>query len=365
MFRIVLFGFLLAALPVLAEPVALKDGFGQGLLFQYRGNCYVLFPSHVHPRGRTINLFTSSPQAGGSAIIYFRRAEADIAVGVVNGGARERCTRSFAKLTGDVSRVLASARTVTLERVNPQGVIERMNMRIDNVSWDSATNETGASGGLYHYVYASTAEGESREVYQGTSGALLYVGDTPVAMVVTAPDAKSVKALRIEEITRPLARWLPSGSFGSLQADEAQPDTQREGIAYQVTEWSGSLVDPELPPTGLPSGAAPFRVLPSGKEVSFVLELSEEQAIRVREIVLDGPDVQGAFAVPRRITIDVDRGRPGRTAFQPHATVEMSPDQSLVVPINTFARQLRVRISSSWTPGLPVEISAARVKVLD
>ncbi|MEX0277385.1 MAG: hypothetical protein AB3N19_07685 [Ruegeria sp.] len=356
---------MIAGLPVIAEPVALKEGLGQGLLFQNRGNCYVLFPAHVHQRGRSVNLFTSSPQAGGSAIIYFRRAEADIAVGVVSGGARERCARSFAKLPRDVSQTLINARLATLERVNPQGVLERLSMRIDNVNWDNATSEADTPGGLYHYVYASTSEGESREVYQGTSGAFLYVGDTPVAMVVTAPDATTVKALRIEEITRPLSRWLASGSFGALQAEASQPDSNREGIAYQLTEWSGLLVDPDLSPTGLASGTAPFRVLPSGKNVSFVLELSEEEAVRVREIVLDGPSDQDAFAVPRSITIDVDRGRPGRTDFQSHATVEMSPERSLVVPINTFARQLRVRVSSSWTPGLPIEISAVRVIALD
>ena len=361
MFRLVLFVFLIAGLQVGAEPVALKDGLGQGLLVKHRGNCYVLFPAHVHPRGRSVNLFTSSPQAGGSAIIYFRRAEADFAVGVVNGGALERCALNFTKLPRDVSQKLNNARSATLERVNPQGVLERLSMRIDTVNWDSATDEADAPSGLYHYVYASTAENEPREIYQGTSGAILYVDDTPVAMVVTAPDATTVKALRIEEITHPLSRWIASGSFGALQPNASQPTADREGIAYQVTEWSGQLVDPDLPPTGLATGAAPFRVLPSGRGVSFVLQLSEEEAVRVREIVLDGPSDPRALAAPRGITIDVDRGRPGRTDFQSYATVEMAPDRPATVPINTFVRQLRIRVTSSWTPGLPVEISAVRV----
>lgn len=361
MFRLVFCVLLIAAVRAGAEPVALKDGLGQGLLVQHRGNCYVLFPAHVHPRGRSVNLFTSSPQAGGSAIIYFRRAEADIAVGVVSGSARERCSRSFAKLPLDVSQKLTNARSATLERVNPQGVLERLSMRLDNVNWDSATDEHDAPIGLYQYIFASTAAGESREIYQGTSGAFLYVDDVPVAMVVTAPDASKVKALRIEEITRPLSRWLASGSFGALQEEAAQANVAREGIAYKVTEWSGLLADPDLSPTGLATGATPFRVLPSGKTVSFVLELSEEAAVRVRELVLDGPTDANAFAVPRRIAIDVDRGRPGRTDFQAYAMVEMAPGNRLSVPINTFARQLRVRIISSWAPGLPVEISAAHV----
>lgn len=346
-----------------AEPVALKDGLGQGLLFEHRGNCYVLFPAHVHPRGRSLNLFTGSPQAGGSAVVYFRRAEADIALGVVSGSARDRCTRAFSKMPRDVSRQLTGARRAILERVNSQGAIERLAMRIDELTWAGATDSSDAPSGLYQYLFASTDAnaGEAREVYQGTSGAFLYVDDVPVAMVVTAPDATSVKALRIEELTRPIARWLDSGSFGALRADGPAATGPREGLDYQITEWSGQLADPELSPPGLASGAAPFRVFPSGKSVSFVMQLSETEAVRVREIVLSGPSDPNAFATPRRIVIDVDRSRPGSSAFQPYATVEMAPGQQLAVPINTFARQLRVTVHSSWVTGLPIEISAAQV----
>ncbi len=237
-----------------SEPVALKDGLGQGLLFQFSGNCYVLFPSHVHADGPVLNLFTASPQAAGIATVYFRRPEADFAVGLVRGRASERCGQSFAKLPKDVSRQLSNARHATLERVNPQGGIDKLTMRIDRTGWAASNDKLVA--GHYRYLFASTDEGsgETREVFQGTSGAFLYVDDVPVAMVLTAPSAKSVRALRIEDMTRPLEAWLTSGSFGGLPDEGTDPTAPVDGIGYEVNEWFGQLVDPGEPPTKLASG---------------------------------------------------------------------------------------------------------------
>lgn len=365
MFFRFLFALLVVGMPVVAEPVALKDGLGQGLLFKFRGNCYVVFPAHVQPTGRALNLFTASPQAGGSAIIYLRRTETDIALGIVSGGARERCGHEFAKLPQDVSPILSNSRLATLERVNPQGGFERLRMQINDLGWEKPPLSEGVVSGLYSYVHASTAEGETREVFEGNSGAFLYVDDTPVGMVVSAPDAKSVKALRIEEITPLISRWLKSGSLGALQPQASQTEWDQEGIEYQVTEWSGLLVDADAPPTGPSSGGAPFRVVPHDNGVSLVLELSRKEALRVSEVVLVGAIDQGTYASPRGVKISVDRGRPGQTNFQEYATIEMAPNQPQTVPVNTFARQLRIEVTSSWAPGLPIEISSVQVVAMD
>ncbi|MEM6385594.1 MAG: hypothetical protein AAF718_05080 [Pseudomonadota bacterium] len=359
--RLFVFFLFWSGLTAQAEPVALKDGLGQGLLFTYRSNCYVVFPAHVHPEGPVVNLFTAAPQASGTAAIYFRRTEADIAIGLVRGSARDRCDTPFSKLTKDVSRVLNRTRSATLERINPQGTLERLAMRIDRTPWLAADERT--QSGLYHYVLASTdqASGESREVYQGTSGAILYVEDTPVAMVVSAPDATSVRALRMEEILTPVARWLRSGSFGSQAEGTSTDSSAPEGMPFSVTEWSGQLVDPNVPPTGLANGTAPFRVAAQAGRVSFTLQLSESAPVRVRELLLTGAADTTSAATPRAITIDIDRGRPGAANFTPFASADMTPDEPLSIPINSFSRQLRVTISSTWAPGLPVEVSSVRV----
>lgn len=358
--RVFLCIFLGSGLVAQAEPVALKEGLGQGLLFKHRNNCYVVFPAHVQPEGPVLNLFTAAPQASGSAAIYFRRTEADIAVGVVRGGARDRCTQNFSRLSRDVSRLLNTARIATLVRVNPQGGLERLAMQIDNTAWSAA--DTTSQSGLYQYVLARTDQlaGETREVYQGTSGAMLYVGDTIVGMVVSAPDATTVRALRIEEILTPVARWLASGSFGAQKATPAA-DATPDGMSFSVTEWAGDPVDPNQPPTGLATGSSSFRVGATGRSVSFVVQLSVDAPVAVRELVLTGPVDQTASAAPRAISIDVDRSRPGASNFIPFASAEMIPDEPLVIPINTFARQLRVTVTSVWSSGLPIEISSVRV----
>ena len=278
---------LLCPSALIAQPVALKEGLGQGLLLRHSGNCYVIFPSHVHEAGPVLNLFTPSPQAGGIATVYFRRTEPDIAVGVVSGSARERCSESLSILPRDSSRLLSQSRRATLERVNPQGGLERLAMRIERIAWMAATE--GEKSGLYQYIFASTDEaaGEAREVYQGTSGSILYIEDTPVAMVVSAPDSKTVRALRIEEISVPLARWLASGSFGALEEDrEAVPGSS--GVPFMITEWFGRLADENLLPTDLSTGTGPFRAYPSDGAVSFVMELTDSDPIGVRELVLTG-----------------------------------------------------------------------------
>lgn len=358
-FRLLLLVFLLP-LAARAEPVALKEGLGQGLLLSHRGNCYALFPSHVHKDGPVFNLFTSSPQAAGIGTVYFRRSEADFALALVRGSASERCDMPFSKLPRDASGLLNGSRSAVLERVNPQGGLERLAMRIDRIGWAGAAE--GASSGLYHYVYASTdtAAGETREVYQGTSGAILYVDETPVAMVVTAPDATSVRALRIEEMIAPLKRWFASGSFGALSAatpEAAVPD----GLPFSITEWSGRLADTALPPTGLATRTGPFRVYPASSGVSVVVELAQEGAVGVRELVLTGPVDDAVATTPRKIVIEVDRSRGGAADFRQFTTAEMTPGAPLKVAMNTLVRRVRIRILSAWSSELPVELSAIRV----
>lgn len=359
-FRLLFLLFLCVGNALHAEPVALKNGLGQGMMFQFRGNCYVLFPSHVHQDGPVLNLFTGAPQKAGIATIYFRRPEPDFALGLVRGSATERCGVPFSELPKDVSRPLGSARRATLERVNPQGGVDKLAMRIDRTAWGTAGGKS--TGGHYQYLFASIDEdaGETREVFQGTSGAFLYVDDVPVAMVVTAPDAKSVRALRIEELTGPLAVWLTSGSFGALQDAAAQLQEPAEGMAYKVTEWAGELVDETVPPTALASGQ-PFRVSPSSKGVSIVLELSEEAPVAVREISISGPQDRTKFATPRAIEIEVDRSRPGRGSFTTFASHEMVPGEDLTIPVNNFVRRVQINVNSSWAPGQPIEISGIRV----
>lgn len=358
-FRILFFALLLPC-AAKAEAVALKDGLGQGLLLRHLGNCYVAFPSHVHKDGPVLNLFTPSPQAAGIATVFFRRTEADFALGLVRGSASERCTLPFAKLPRDTSRLLNGSRSAVLERVNPQGGLERLAMRIDRIGWAAATE--GAPSGLYQYVFASTdtAAGETREVYQGTSGAILYIDDTPVGMVVTAPDATSVRALRIEEVTLPLARWFASGSFGAL--NESQPEEKNtNGLPFTITEWTGKLADDAVPPTGLAAGTAPFRVFPASGAVSFVMEISEAGTVGVRELLLSGSTDEDTAATPRKIAIDVDRSRSGPADFRLFTSVEMTPGTPLAVSMNTLVRRIRVRVLSAWSTGKPIELSSVSV----
>ncbi len=345
-----------------AEPVALNEALGQGLLTNHRGNCYVLFPAHVAPEALFVSLFTAAPQAAGRGAVYFRRSEADFAFGLVQGSASEVCALPFARLPEDVSGLLRANGAATLERVNPQGVLERLRMRIDRTAWEAASAQ-GASG-LYQYVFAATdaAAGETREVYQGTSGAFLYVGDVPVGMVVTAPDATTVRALRIEEMRAPLQAWLASGSFGALEAtpDATGSGAGAAGLAFDVTEWTGVPVEP-FGPTGLATGAHPFRAAPAAGAVSFVAELGDAP-VSVRSIILSAAAVPDGVSAPRQVRVEIDRSRRGPGDFRTVWSGDMPPDGAAVeVSLATFARRIRVTVLSGWTAAPSVEIGAVTI----
>lgn len=346
-----------AASSTIAGPVALNEGKGQGLTFSHRGNCYVLFPNHVEPDGLLVRLFTPAPQAAGSATVYFRRPEADIALGLVQGSAAARCGDAFSRLPTDVSRRLSGARRATLERVDAQGAVERLAMRIDRIAWARLNDGPGA--GDYQYIIASTdiAAGENREVFQGTSGAFLYIDGEPVGMTVTAPDDTTVRVLRWEEMREPVARWLASGSFGALAGQETEKAPQIDGIAFEVTEWTGEPEAESTGPAALASGTGPFRARPVSGPVSLVAEIPGGAPVPLKSLILQGPSDDSPAAAPRLVRVEVDRSRSGPARFQPVWSGEMPPDGAeLEVPLVTFARRVRVIVQSGWAPG-PVEIS--------
>lgn len=355
---------LLCAASAAAEPVALKGGLGQGIIVSHRGHCYLLFPAHVEPVAPVFSLFTAPPQATGSAAVFLRRSEPDIGIALVRGSAAEACTTPYAALPRDVSALLSARQAATLERVNPQGGIERLSMRIDGVSW--ATAPGPGPSGLYQYVHASTdtAAGETREMFEGTSGAFLYVDGTPVGMTVTAPDRRSVRALRIEEILAPAEQWFATGSMAGQAAEEAPGDAAPlPGLPFEVTEWSGTPVEGTHPPDLAAGGS--LRIAAGTLPFSFVLDLGPKP-IPVRSLVLAGTAPGDDVGPPRFLSVDVDRSS-GPARFQPASeTLEMTQDgAALPVPLNTFARRIRVNVEGGWSDAAATGIASAIVQPPD
>jgi hypothetical protein len=335
-----------------AEPVAVRQATGQGMLVSHRGNCFAIMTQHGNEGRAPFGVFTSAPQHAGSATVYFRRVEADFAVALVEGSARTRCAPAFGDLPVDVSGLLGAGRSVVLKRVDPQGALEQLAMRVDSIAW---------SGG-YQHVLASTdvGAGEVREVFQGVSGGFLYVGETPVAMVLTAPTATSVRALRLEEIREPLARWLNAGTFGA-EGQEAAPATAApEGLAFRVTEWSAEPVAPDFVAAGLATGANGFRAPPG--RTSLVVELDPAGPVPVGALRLAGPAPGGEASPVRSIAVELDRGTPERPRWAGELSLDLPPNGgATVVPLNTRARRIRLTVLSQWDAALPFEISGLQV----
>lgn len=356
---------LLAAATAQAEPVAIKGGLGQGIIASHRGHCYLLFPAHVEPVAPIFSLNTAPPQQAGRATVYLRRSEADIGLALVEGSAAEACTTSLASLPREVSALLAANRTAILERVNPQGGIERLQMRIERTAWDAAA-DSGPSG-LYQYIFATTdtAAGETGEVFQGTSGAFLYVDGVPVGMAVTSPDAHSVRALRIEEILGPADRWFATGSLaGRAEAAEAAgPAAPAAGLGFDVTEWSGTPAEGSLP-TDLATGGG-LRIAAGGLPFSFVLELGPKP-VAVRSLFLSGVPLSAEAGPPRYLKVEVDRQRGAARFETARELAEMTRDGApLEVPLNTQARRIRVTVRGGWSDTVPVGIAGVLVTAPD
>jgi len=347
-----LLAYVVASSSVAAQPVAINDAQGQGMMFTHAGNCFVALPHHVHRNELLpLGLFTAAPQARGSAQLMWWRPEPDLAVAEVAGAAAERCTRAWASWPDEVASLLNAGTPLDLVRITPQGTTERLAMRVDRVLWEAG----------YQYVYASidVAAGERRTIFQGSSGAFLFAGDRPAAMVLNATDAEEtqVRALRLEEIREPVDRWLRAGTLASRAAStpgETGGTDPAAGLPFAVTEWSREPVDPAYAAAGLAGGANAYRAT-LGPGAVLVAEIDGEGARAVERLTLAGGAGEDV-TTPKLVVVEMSAAATGQRWTQIWANELPPSGDARDVPVNALVQRVRVSVVSVWEPGRPFEL---------
>ena len=255
---------ILPAAAAKAEPVSINRNRGQGFAVSHNGNCYVILPAHVHGRGTALTLSTGSPPIVGAASVFQSFMPGmDLSVAYVSGGLDGRCGDRFADLPRNIDPLIGPGGAVSFVRVSAAGQIERVPARVTSL--------------LYETMEIEVAEGETATVFRGTSGAFVFAGDTPVGMIIRAPDDRHAEVLRIDAIAARLDRLLAGGIGAAPEEPVAEAPSQSEGgiglsgLAAGITRCSAEPATPETSCWAMAEGSSPL-IVPADS-VPFVIEI--------------------------------------------------------------------------------------------
>jgi hypothetical protein len=331
-----------------AESVAVNRGEGQGYIVTHRNNCYLILPDHVVGRNPRLSLSAGAPPVAGEAQVFQRFPDIDLAIAFVRDDLQGRCSTPFRSLTRRTDALLAQHRELSLVRVEASGIVTQTLVTIDEILYERLEVRTTTSAG---------------ELGRGTSGAFVFAGDIPVAMMIEARSVESGTALRIDAIAARIGRLLDGGpSMAHPSTDEgipsAPPGSSR--LPFRITACSPEVANPKFVCSGLESGAGPV-VMPAGAHV--VIEVEFERAdqtssvIRAVSLVSHAAEIDG-HAVPRAIVVEVDASSGAQRRWRHLRSGDMSPFGEFTANfgIGQRARRARIQITSSWESDKPVRL---------
>lgn len=352
-FQLFLIGLLLC-LPAMAEPVSINRGIGLGFVFKHRGNCYLILPDHVRQGLTRLSLATAAPSAIGDAEIFRSYApDVDLAVGIVTSGLSERCTDRFDTLRTDLQPLLDSANTAQLVRVDAGGLEMRDDMVITSFDFESITARVDVTS--------------AAEIYQGSSGGILRVGNAIIGMAIQSPGIEEAFFLRADEIAARLGRLLDTGptTFTAqlpLVATTAALRCPAGTIAIASIQCNLEPPTPDLACSNLlAGGAAAFP--PSQVAPRLVLDLPGDAAMPVGMITLGSSGEAPTATMPKAILIEVS-STPGTPRWRRYAAGDMPPT-GLFRAANgagPYATQIAITLQSSWDASLPTALDCISVQ---
>lgn len=326
----------LLACPAQAQVASVTAGaqVGHGYMVRSAGTCYVLLPRHVAAGERLVTLRTAAPVAVGQAWVETPFWEGlDLAIGVVRGDATRRCdVRASELVQGATTRLRDGA--LELVRLRASGEVERLPMRVSQT----------------HYLtFDATLTQPGAELYQGTSGALVFAGGVPVGMAIEAPTPTEGRFVHMEEIHLNTARWLARRS-GAFAADtRPAPTVQPAGFAVELVEASAPAISAEHSAERL-LGDGAYVFQPQGPN-RLLFRVTGDAAVTVSQVSLQSQPDAG-HALPRDIRVDVSsRHEPG-PPYRFFASGQMGPDGKFEQKRSpTMARWIQVTIESAWSEG--------------
>lgn len=215
-------------------------------------------------------------------------------------------------------------------------------------------------------VRSSTTDGD---LSRGTSGAFLFAGDIPVAMMLEARSAESGTALRIDTIVNRIGRLLEGGpSIGDHSGGvrEQQISSQGDKIPFRIVSCAPEVMAPEFVCSNLQAGVSPV-VMPAGSHIVIEVEFqrTDNASSSIRTVsLISNPSEAGELAVPRGIAVELDSSSGVQRRWRHLASGDMSPLGEFTAHFGAgqHARRARIHITSSWNPDRPVRIDRIEIK---
>lgn len=316
-----------------AQVVAVKSSkeSGFGFMFRHLETCYVILPSHVAADERRITVLTAAPVANAEARIETPFWEGlDLAIGPLRGTAVEQCTDTIASLGGSARPEVGGK--LELVRLRPSGEVERVPMRFATTSFLTLEAEITT---------------DSDELYQGTSGAMLFQDDAPVGMAVVSTSPKRGTFVRIEQISANISLWLNRRS-GVFSSEPEAETTDTKGLPFEVVSSLIEPVSPQYSATNL-RGPGQYIFKPSRANRITLLVTADGDIALSRVRVQSNPDA--GYALPRGLRVEVSTAGPddvGRDFLKG----EMATDGTFDVRRSpSRARWVFVTIDSAWSAG--------------
>lgn len=312
------------------------DEVGHAVLVQHRGKCYAVLPDHVAVRDR-MPLISALPQVSGMAVVFHRLPEIDLALAYVEGDLAASCELQWPAMSRDISRMIATRPSGGLSRIQYGGqFIDRAEATI--VDADDT-----------HFVIATTEEWATGEIMGGVSGALFFLGETPVGIALTSENTRRARFLRMDRVYAALTDVLSTGHASAparLQIAGAQ-----DGLGYRITSQN-RIKD------GVRKGLdEAFDATWDGAQIEIEFTLSNDLPIRLGQILIETNAADQTVTFPQQVRLELDRGGAGQPFWREIFAPDMSPNGLLDVPTGqTVARRVRLTVHSVWHPDRPMRI---------
>ncbi|MGH1466909.1 MAG: hypothetical protein ACRBBQ_16275 [Cognatishimia sp.] len=323
--------------PAFAASLALVgNDEGHAVLVQHRGNCYAIMPNHVAARDQ-LALTSALPQKTGTALVFHRKREMDLALAYVEGDIVSTCDRSWNELAADVSELIAGSTSGGLKRIQFAG---KFMDRAEATIVDADDN---------HFEIVTSEQWASSEIMGGVSGTLFFVNDQPVGIALSSENTNRARFLRLDRVFEALSGVLSAGR--STHPARMQITGSTEGLGYRITSQMRLK-------NGAKKGLANALTADwDGAEIEIEFTLSNDLPVRLDQILLESDIADSAQTFPQKIVLELDRGRPGNPFWGELFTPDMPPSGKLDINTGeTFARRVRLTIQSVWHSDRPMRI---------
>lgn len=332
-----------------AQSVGILHGQGQGLMFTHRGNCYAIMPKHVVGDEIDLSFDAGTADKGGGRAFRIDPVF-DLALAHVYDGFNGRCQFAFTDLPTRTDAIIERQPTVDVVRVYGTGGVTRERATVRDLQPDFLEVELAP---------------DADRLFEGTSGAMIYAGDVPVAMAIEAVDATRAKALRIDTIIERVARIL-EGREAAPPETPARSRPAASAVPFRLVSCSIEPVDPARSCITLVGGEAAAVFPPGSLNLVIDLDLTDADGApaRVRGIELRSAPAGGAETSPRRVTVTTSATGKDRGAWPLFAAKDMAVTGSLSAerPQPVLARRMRIVVSDAWDDDLPVRIDSIALR---